>query len=335
MKQLKFTPDLLTGRLKEEDAKRYFSRFGWFAFAFIMIVNASSVFLSMLVYMIAPQLSSNFLILELLSIVPIYGIAFPIAYRILAPLPTVTPVTEKMRTRAFLCAFCICEAMMLLGNYISNIVISIFGNMLGGISPSNPLESTISAQPMWATILFVAIVAPILEELFFRRMVLKKLLVLGEGYAIVLSSAFFALCHGNFFQLFYAFIIGCFFGFIYVKTGKLLYTTLLHILVNFLGSVVVTWVTDFSHMEQFLENPVIDSENLLRVMTFILYELVILFVAIFGMVMLFKSIKKIKFDGGLLPPPKGSRGVSALFMNSGVAAAIAIFALTLVGSLFI
>ncbi len=171
MKQLKFVPDLLTGRLGEDDAKRYFSRFGWFAFAFSLIVNAASSVLVILIQTLAPNWLYSFWVDELLSVVPIYVIAFPLAYLILAPLPTVSPVREKMRVPDFLCAFCICEAMMLVGNYISNIVLMMFSNILGGISATNPVASAVASQPMWATVLFTVILAPVLEEIFFRRLV--------------------------------------------------------------------------------------------------------------------------------------------------------------------
>ncbi len=335
MKTLKFTPDLLTGRLSEDDAKKYFSRFGWFAVVFNVAITAFQMIAITLLQALAPSLLSNYLISEILSLISIYAVAFPIALLVLAPLPTVTPVKEKMRTRDFVCAVCICEALMLVGSYISSFVLSVFSSFLGGASFTNPLASSVESQPLWATLLFTAILAPLLEEIFFRGAVCKKLLILGEGYAVVLSSAFFALCHGNFFQLFYSFIIGCFFGFIYVKTGKLRYTVMLHMIVNLIGTVVVTLVLDFADIESWLSDTFeVTAENMYQVLAFVGYEAVILGASIFGLIMLFKNKKRIRFDSGLLPPPE-RRGVSCVMMNSGVAVAIAIFAFSLLGSLLI
>ena len=58
----------------------------------------------------------------------------------------------------------------------------------------------------------------------------------------------FGLFHGNLNQFVYAFVLGLCFGFIYVKTGNIRYTIGLHMLVNFLGSVlgvaILKWLGD-------------------------------------------------------------------------------------------
>ncbi len=334
MKHLKFTPSLMTGRLSEDDAKRYFSRFGWFAVTFLLVLTVSQTVLVLAINQISPESLSSNIVNELLSVIPLYAMAFPLAFIVLAPLPSEAPVKEKMRVRDFLGALCICEALMMLGNYISSILLTALQSSTGA-TPSNPIADAVEGQPVLVTFIFTVILAPILEEIFFRGLVCKKLLITGEGYAVVLSAAFFALCHGNFFQLFYAFIIGCFFGFIYVKTGRLLYTVLIHMVVNFFGTIVVTWILDVSGVESMLEEGfVMSGDSLFGLMLFLGYELLILTVSCVGIYLLFKNKRRIRFEVGLLPPPE-KIGVSCVLMNFGVAAAIAIFALTLVASLAI
>ncbi len=335
MNTQKFTLDLVTGTLTEDDAKRYFSRFGWFAFTFYLVLSLFQSLAATVIRLLAPSLLSNMLFLQIFSVVPIYAVAFPIAYLVLRPLPSVAPMGEKLRIRDFVCAACICEALMLVGNYISSALLMVFENAMGGTEIQNPVEVSVESQPMWMTVVFSVILAPVLEELFFRGVVCKKLLALGERYAIVLSAAFFALCHGNFFQLFYSFIIGCFFALIYVKTGKLIYSILLHMTVNLLGTVVVSWVLEFSDYESLInEGSMLSSENVLSVVVLLMYEILILGISVFGLVTLFKSRKKISLDEGLLPPPKG-RAVQCVLLNAGVAAAIAVFAFTLLASLLL
>ncbi len=336
MKQLKFSTDLVTGRLSEDSAKKYFSRFGWFAFAFTLILSLSQTAIVLAVQALAPSWLGNTLFNELLSVISIYAISFPLALLILAPLPTVTPVKEKLGIKELFCMLCICEALMIIGNFVSSLALSAFDSALGGVNLENPVSASVDSQPMWITIVFTVILAPVLEEIFFRGLICKKLLILGEGYAIVLSSAFFALCHGNFFQLFYAFTVGCFFGFIYVKTGKLLYTVICHICVNLLGTVVVTAIMNYADLDSLMsENPVISSENIVGILLFSVYEIIIFAAVAFGIYLLFKNKKRIKFDSGLLSPPAGGKGAACVFLNFGVAAAIAVFALTLLGSLMI
>ena len=47
----------------------------------------------------------------------------------------------------------------------------------------------------------------------------------------------FGLFHGNLNQFVYTFLVGAFWAFIYVKTGRLRYTIYLHMALNFMGSV--------------------------------------------------------------------------------------------------
>ena len=68
-------------------------------------------------------------------------------------------------------------------------------------------------------------------------LLIDKLGRYGERLAIIVSAVAFGLFHGNLSQLIYATGIGLIFGFVYVKTGRVVYSCLLHILVNFFGTV--------------------------------------------------------------------------------------------------
>ena len=333
MNKMKFVPDLVTGRLKEEDAKRYFSRFGWFAFAFVIIdivvQNAIAIAASFF-----PSVYSHWLFWQLLSVIPVYCIVFPLSYVILRPLPTVLPIDDKWSAKEVMGGLCVCVTFMLTGNYISNAFISFFQIMRGTVI-QNPLEHSVSTMPLWATFLFVCILAPILEEIFFRGILCRKLLMLGEGYAIVLPAAFFALVHGNFFQVFYAFMIGCFFSFVYVRTGKLIYTIIYHVLINFLCSFVISFILRYVDLEAILGGEfAVTSENIFGFIGLLWYEAVTYGLAIAGIVIIVKQYKKIRLQAGLLPPPEG-KGVSCVLLNAGVAAAITVFAITMLSSLML
>ena len=330
-KAISFTPDLLTGRLSEDSAKQYFSRFGWFAFALFLINSLVQVAVVNLVYYFFPTLYSHYLFSNLLSIIPLYCVALPIAYQILRSLPLVEPIKEKMSVKDFFSGFCICLALMIAGNYIANIFIMFFQNSMGSIL-MNPVESAVSGTPWWVDLVFVVILAPMLEEILFRGICTKRLLMVGEGYAIIISSAFFALFHGNFFQLFYAFALGCFFSFIYVKTGKLIYSIIYHMLINFLGGFVAPLILEYIDVEAMLEGFSLTSENLFPLLALAWYELITIGGAIVGIVIICKKYKEFKPQSGLLPPPEG-KGASCVMLNAGIAAAVAIFALTLFGSI--
>ena len=62
------------------------------------------------------------------------------------------------------------------------------------------------------------------------------------------------------------------------------------------------------------------------------YEILMLGGAIVGVVLIVKKARKLRLQPGLLPPPREGR-VANVFLNGGVAAALAVFALTFVLSL--
>ena len=97
--------------------------------------------------------------------------------------------------------------------------------------------------PLWANLLTMCIMAPILEEWMCRGVILRGLLnyapktprLEGErprgmspALAIVISALFFAAIHGNVWQGVTAFAIGCLFGYVYYRTGSLKLTILMH-----------------------------------------------------------------------------------------------------------
>lgn len=83
-------------------------------------------------------------------------------------------------------------------------------------------------------ILAIAIVGPIVEELVFREGIIRYLLRHGEHrkYAVLFSAVVFGLIHFNPAQIPFAIITGIILGIIYVKSGSIIITSLIHILNN-------------------------------------------------------------------------------------------------------
>ncbi len=94
----------------------------------------------------------------------------------------------------------------------------------------------------WVTFVIAVLIAPTAEELLFRKLLTERIVKYGELAAVLASGLFFGLFHGNLNQFSYAFLLGLFLGFIYVKTGKLGYTIGLHMAINFIGSSLGTWM---------------------------------------------------------------------------------------------
>lgn len=334
-KKIRFSLDPITGTLSDEDTRRYFSRLGFATAALIAVNIGVQLLLAILVEALAPSLYDNPIVQNLFAVIPLYLAAFPVFLTVLKPLPAVEPLKTSMDGKKWFGGLCASFAVMTVGNYIAQWLI-VYLDLFLGRSLENPVESSTVGTPWWINLIFVAVLAPILEELFFRKLLCRHLLPLGEGYAILLSAAIFGLAHGNFFQFFYAFGLGCLFGLVYVKTGKLIYTVLYHMAINLLGGVLAPWIIEK-----------IDLENLMTIMETIataetpdmtllepyagplalllVYDLVIYGTGIAGTILLFRARKRHSLDTGLLPPPKKGR-VGNIFLNAGVACALTAFA---------
>jgi membrane protease YdiL (CAAX protease family) len=83
------------------------------------------------------------------------------------------------------------------------------------------------------SLLIAGIAAPILEELLFRGIVLRRLLAWTPPWAAILvSSALFGMIHMNLFQGLYAFIAGALLAVLYVRTKSLWYPVVGHMAFN-------------------------------------------------------------------------------------------------------
>ena len=331
MKAIKFRASLLTGRLSENDAKRYFSHFGWFAFIFTLLSSIAVSLISRIVYKFSPEIYSHWLFGELLSPIVFYVIALPVALIPLLRLPRIAPARAEMPLSHWWQGLSICMALMMLGNYVSSIILTLIEGYTG-IQTQNPIENAVSRAPLWGTFVFIVVLAPILEEIVFRGILCKRLLFLGEGYAVVLSSACFALVHGNFYQLFYAFTLGCFFSFIYVKTGKLRYSILYHMAINFIGGFLSQIIYDKIDLAALSENFSIHAGNIFPLIAFLWFWLLTTGSAVLGVLIIIKKRNSFHLYEGLVPPPE-KRAFKCMITSSGIIASLVLFALILSASI--
>ena len=80
----------------------------------------------------------------------------------------------------------------------------------------------------------IGVVGPIVEECVFREAVIGNLVREGEKpwIAILFSSICFGLIHANPAQIPFAMVVGIILGIIYVKTGNIVLTSIIHIINN-------------------------------------------------------------------------------------------------------
>jgi membrane protease YdiL (CAAX protease family) len=90
-----------------------------------------------------------------------------------------------------------------------------------------------------AALVMTCLMAPVLEEMLFRGIILRSFLKrYPPGVAIVHSAAVFGLAHLNVYQFFGAMLLGGFTGWLYERTRSLWPGIALHVGYN----VAVTWL---------------------------------------------------------------------------------------------
>ena len=345
-----------TGHLTEEGAKSYYSRIGLFCFLIGTISTLVTILASLIVSLFFPWILNIPLASSIfeyaMTFISIYCLATPVALLALSPLPTSRPIKEKMKLSHLIAALCVCFTFMQVGSSFSNIIIT-FIETLSGKTLINPVQESLSSGSLILSALFVGILFPILEEILFRRLLCHKLLPLGEKKAIIISAAIFGFIHGNLYQFAYAFLLGLVFGYIYVKTGKLIYTIIFHCIINLWGGVFVQYILTKMPLDKLEEilNTILENPNIvnntdafwelispyaLGIMLYMVYSYVLLGLSFAGFIILFVLTfkRKITFEQGILQTPKKHR-FSNFFLNGGIAAAIGYIAISFLYSIMI
>lgn len=124
-------------------------------------------------------------------------------------------------------------ACCVLGSFATG-MLSTFVDAVFGIEFSQPDDgsdySTVSGVAM--SLLQTAFVPAFIEEFTIRGVVMQSLRRYGDGFAIIMSAAVFALMHGNMVQIPFAFIAGVALGYIVIKTGTMWTGIIIHFLNN-------------------------------------------------------------------------------------------------------
>mgnify|MGYP000619590545 FL=1 len=316
--------------------KKHFSLLGLMYFLGALIIIGVQVAVSMLVLAFAPSLLDNPNLSLLVSMLPTYTIAFPLTSLLIHQVPGVQMKKHNMKPTQLLGAFAISYALM----YLSNLAGQFFTNIIGIIKGS-PVDDAIAdlvseLNPLTAFFVMV-LLAPALEEWIFRKLLVDRTIRYGEGTAIFLSGLMFGLFHGNLNQFVYTFLIGAFWAFIYVKTGRLRYTIYLHMALNFMGSIgslfflgaISTLEGGSSAMNGFH----FLLGMLIPLAIVIPYLIVVFGLVISGIVLLVTNWKRFRLIPAELFIPKEKR-FSVIFLNAGMILYVLFWIIQIVLQLF-
>lgn len=254
-----------------------------------------------------PGALSNTDLLTIVGAICTYVLPLPIFFYLMKKLDKCEIEKHKMGLFNFIIAIGITLALMWIGNLIGLGFIELISVFIKS-KISNPIADLIDNSNIWINIIIISIIAPIVEEFIFRKLLIDRTIIYGEFLSILLSALLFGLFHGNLNQFFYAFLIGGFFAYIYIKTGKIIYTIILHMITNFSGSVLGLFIGEIlTNMSKGVATSTFDS------VIAVIYMLMFFALILIGIIFLIKDRKKFTFKKEEIEKP-----YSTAFLNLGM-----------------
>lgn len=310
--------------------KKHFSRLSLCFLAYILVSEGLALAASFAVASLAPSLLEDYNFTIILSSVIQYLIAFPVTLLLVRRIPKAAPEKHNLSVKSFLKYGAVSLLLMQVGNSLSSTIMTYMELALGDV-PDNSVNTLLSETNLLLSALIVGIIGPVVEELLFRKLFIDRLTPYGEAVAIFFPALMFGLFHGNLYQFFYAFFIGCAFSLIYVRTGKIGYSVLLHIFVNLFCGVLPSYLISLlDYDELILELTTLGTiteeylaANMLPLIILGVYELLLSAAVFTGLVVLLRNLKSARPRKGEITIPRGSV-MDTLFFNAGTVALIVV-----------
>ena len=251
----------------------------------------------------------------LIAYLVFFGIVFPLAALLLRRLPVAAPEKGKISARHFFAFLPILYLCSYVGSQLSQWLIALLADAFG-LQMSSALGTLLLTHPL-VMVFILLLAAPLCEEWFFRKLLLDRACIYGEKLAIFVSALLFACYHTSVYQFFYAFFVGLILGYLYLRTGKLWVSVLMHAVFNLLCSILPYVMLRFGIFAAFMEAETVDeqiaviAENPVGVAVACVYGFVCLGLLIGGCLLLGKYRKKVFFKPAACPLPPDTEGAAA------------------------
>ncbi len=245
------------------------------------------------------------------------GLAIGMAFGLLAlkGVPESCPPVGKVGAGRFLKWASVGMAIGAIGNLIASGLLALW-NAWTGNEAGGEVEELILGSSGVVLFLSVGVLAPILEELFFRKFLIDRTRRFGEKTAIVFSAVMFGLFHGNVTQFFYAAGLGALLAYVYLKSGSIMTAILLHAFFNVFAGLLPAYLMTNA------------NETL-----YMVYVVVYIMLIVLGCIFALPALPDLKIGRGegILTRKKA---FAASVWNGGMIAALFVLAVILVFSLF-
>lgn len=120
-------------------------------------------------------------------------------------------VEKNVGFGSFLALLCLFVGSQAFFQIFAEVIEKLFN--LFGFSVMASLESASVTSDTFSMFLYIALIAPISEEILFRGLILRTLLPYGKKFSILASAFLFGIFHGNIIQSPFAFVVGLILGY--------------------------------------------------------------------------------------------------------------------------
>ena len=328
-----------TSKIEVRKARRTFRKIGLFFFLCGALSLEMQLFFCAFLQTFFPGvLATTDGIFVFLIIIPMYVISFPATFLLLKTLPATKPVSASLRASNFFRFLFMCYPIAFLGGLIGQLFQFLATYFGASLHINLTLSATgfsiydlLTGSNYFLNILVISIMAPIFEELLFRKFLIDRIKKYGDKVAIITSGLFFGLFHGNFTQFFFAAMLGMLFAYIYCKTGRIRYTIALHMIIN-TTSVVVSNVLSY-YLTLLSRDNASFSDNCSFLLFIVFYAIIGLAAMITGIVFLIKYLRRFIYDKGTTPIPRG-KAFYVVWLNIGTILFFLICAFMFASSVF-
>ena len=317
--------------------KQTYSRFGGSYLLGHIAHVVSLIVICFIIKLISPELAESSKTQLIVNFLTLYIIGFPVMYMLIRNVPKTEIPKKNLSIPGFIACMFITYTLMYLGNIIALILNSNIGKLTGR-GGTNPIVDVISGMSPLLQILVVTICAPVFEEMFFRKFLIDRIAKYGEVTAMLISGMMFGLFHGNLVQCIYASILGCFLAFVYIRTGRIIYTIILHCLVNSASTYLSLFFLkgiDTSEMMGYLNNGDMNGylqfvNNHMEAFARVgLIGMLVILILIVGIILMIVLRKKFVFEKAGEEIEKGKRFSTAI-INTGMLIFIAFWLLCII-----
>lgn len=306
--------------------KKFFSKIG----RNYLIYGLLALFFQFIIFNVVgsadANLFSNINVKTIAGAICNYILPLPVFIYFMKKLDSTKLPKQNINLKTLIAYISITFTLMVIGNIIGLTITSAIGTVIQN-DVSNPIQNLINSTDIMLNLILISIIGPIFEEVIFRKILIDRTIKYGAKVSIILSAVLFAFFHGNLNQFFYALLIGGFFAYVYIKTGKIIYTILLHLIINFIGSVATLFVMQSA-------NAIASgSQTSFDIGIVLIYLALMLLIFLIGLISM-SRYKQAKFNGSKTEITL-KKPLKTVFLNLGMILFMGFFTFEIIYQLFL